>query len=251
MNNTEERKWRKLVRDIVVANSFDRGVSVVAMWARGLPSPDLASIEQWQSELIALDVSSPTPVLRSIPALNFIAYGAFDIDDPESIPVEITEGIADRIAATRFTPRDAAYVMAHWERLAFEVGFANRVYHAADHGKLFIQGLSPYVDPTVLEPGLSREAVEVVEDAALDDAVRAVSRALAAAKGSPLAKIRREFGVDATALRNEVEGVDGVQIADACRAMSRFGLEHSRDLLLRFDRECREAVRRGALAGLP
>lgn len=249
MDDKECRKWRKLTRDIVGANAYNRHVRAVALWARGLPGPNLMAIDLWERDLIRWDVASSGQVY-SESALNFVAYGVFDVEDPERIPVEVTNMIADRMAASRFTMWDALLIMDCWAPLAFEVGFANRAYHAADRGKLFVNGLAPYVDPSVLEPGLTMEAVHEIEDAALDIAVRTVSEALASAKGSPFGKIRREHDVDEAHLRGG-EDVDGVQIAQALRAMQRYGMDHSRDLLLRYDRECRAAIQDGPLANLP
>lgn len=245
MEEKERRKWRGLVRDIVGANAYNRHVRAVALWARGLPVPNLTAIDLWERDLLRWDVSSSGQVY-SESALNFVAYGVFDVENPERIPVEVTDGIADRIAASHFTVWDASLIMGDWGPLAFEVGFANRVYHAADRRKLFINGLAPYVDPSALEPGLTSEAVHEIEDAALDIAVRAVSEALASAKGSPFGRIRREYGVDEAHLSGAKE-VDGVRIAQTLRGMQRYGLEHGRDLLSRYDRDCRDAIRHANL----
>lgn len=249
MNDKERRKWRRLVRDIVGANAYDRHVRAVALWARGLPVSNLMEIDLWERDLIRWDVASSGQVY-SESALNFVAYGMFDIEDPERIPVEVTDGIADRIEASRFTGWDGLLIRDCWGPLAFEVGFANRVYHAADRGKLFVSGLAPYVDPSALEPGLTPEAVHEIEDAALDIAVRTVSESLASANGSPFGKIWRECVVLKTH-RSGAKDVDGVQIAQALRAMQRYGMEHGRDLLLRYDRECRAAIQNGPLSNLP
>lgn len=249
MDDKERRKWRKLVRNIVGANAHDLTVRCVALWARGLPAPDLLSIDWWERDLLTQD-SRLSPRVRSTPVVSLAAYGVPDVEDPEVIPAAVTDGIADRVAASDFTSWDASYIMDHWAPLAFEVGFADRVYHAADRGKLFVNGLEPYVDPAVLEPGLTPEAIRVATDAALDSAVRTVSHALASAKGSPFGKIRRECGVDEAHL-SDGEDVDGVRIVQALRAMQRYGMEHGRDLLTRYDRECRAAIQHGPLANLP
>ncbi|AIZ17011.1 hypothetical protein AH67_02245 [Bifidobacterium pseudolongum PV8-2] len=257
MNDKERRKWRRLVRDIVGANAYDRHVRVVVLWARGLPEPDhgLLLTALWEHDLYEQATQDIFSGLSSgwfqrIHELNLMAYGVPDVEDPESIPMEVTDGTADRIATSHFTGWGPSFIMDHWAPLAFEVGFANRVYHAADRGKLFINGLSKYVDPALLEPGLTPEAIRGIEDNVLDLAVRTVSRALTSAKGSPLEKIKREYGVDKGRL-HDIEDVDGVRIAQALRAMQRYGMDHSRDLLLRYDRECRAAIQNGPLSNLP
>lgn len=235
MEEKERRKWRRLVGDIVSEWFYDPSVQAPVLWLRGLSVRDsLRETREWLVEATKAERDCGQGVAGAVTQLATMA--AFNVPQPEA-PESVTNFIADIIAAAAYSPMDAKDLLVRWSLPALQVGFANRVWHASDRGRLFGGDFPAYFTEANWTGG--RLSVVRANDLAVGLAVQR-SVVCAIQDGTlPVTEILLEHGFDVLS-KDDAEGdVSGERVAETLRACQKLGMRRGPELLKRYDAQTR------------
>lgn len=233
MEEKERRKWRGLVGDIVSARGDDPGVIGSVLWLRGLRvRPNLRDTKKWYVvEDIGDDGGDRPTVIAQLGRLA--AYNTTSRKVPESV----VNDIADLIVGQEFRPMDAKVFVAAWSVYALEEGFASRVWHALEHYKLFAADFPEYF--VAGEWDEDTVPLDEVNDTAVNAAIHLTIDHAVKDGVFPILDVLHAHGFDDSSLGSDSGDVSGVRVAEVLRACQKLGMRHGRDLLVRYDAQCR------------
>ncbi len=245
MEEKERRKWRRLVGDIVLARGYDPGVIGSVLWLRGLRvRPNLLETKKWYRLEDIPDIGGDRPTARptAIAQLGWLAaYNTMSRTVPESVMTDI----ADLIVGQEFRPMDAKVFVASWSVYALEEGFASRVWHALEHDKLFDADFPEYVVDGEWDEDIA--PLYEVNDTAVNAAIHLTVDHAVKDGVLPILDVLHAHGFDDSSLGSDSGDVSGERVAEVLRACQKLGMRHGRDLLVRYDAQCRSEAEEYAI----